>query len=263
MPLLITDMQLDFAEVVSLVDKGASGDEETRPSIVLFKRRTKPMKIEKGMGVSQVVSALDELGLKPEQRDGVLKMMEAMMAPDAPAEEAPVAEEKADEEKPEGEAPAAPPVEEEAEKMDDEEKDMQKRADGIAKLEKKHAEEKAELAKRVKDLEDAAEMVKLEKRAAELEFLPCSGDETIDLLKKLGVDSEFLTKVNKAMEASPILRVAGVEGEGDATASATLEKRIKTMQDAEPKLTKGKAKAAIFKADPELFRAVKAEQQAN
>lgn len=270
MPLLITKMTLDTAKLLSLVDAGASGDEDTRPEIVLFKRRQKTMDLNEDqrievakimkqvalakMGVSAVVAALDEMGLKPEQRDGVLKLMEAMMgAPDAEQEQ-----------KAEPEAPAEEP----AEKMDPaKEEDMakraeDKRAEAIAKLEKRHADEKAELNKRVKTLEEAAEQVTLEKRAAELEFLPLSKSETVDLLKRIGdheAGQAMLTRLAKMCKESPILQVAGVEGSNESSAQVTLNKRIKTMRDADPSISNAKAKAAIFKADPELFAAVKAE----
>lgn len=44
MPTLLTNLRFDKVELVSVVDKGASGDDENRPRIVLFKRRkpTKP-----------------------------------------------------------------------------------------------------------------------------------------------------------------------------------------------------------------------------
>ena len=269
MPLLITEMTLDTAKLLSLVDAGASGDEDTRPEIVLFKRRTKAMDKEQilklmksigvdleKMGVSEVVTALDELGLKPEQRDGVLKLMEAMMGG---GEEKPAAPEKAEDEAP----PPAPPAEGEAEKMEDEE--MKKRADAIAKLEKRHAEEKAELAKRVKDLEDQAQLVKLEKRAGELEFLPIEKGALISLLKRIGDDEagqEMLTKLAKMAEASPLLKVAGVEGEGEQSAKLDLEKRIKKLMDADPSINEAAAKAAVFKNNPSLYKRLREEEAA-
>jgi len=268
--LLITEMELDTAKLLSLVDAGASGDDDTRPSIVLFKRRKEAMQMNdeqrievakilkdvalEKMGVADVVIALDELGLKPEQRNEVLKLMEAVAGKteEAPAETPEAPAEKAD---PEGDDKPEPPAEE-VEKEEDEE------------MEKRAKEHKAELAKRderIQKLEDNALTVRMEKRADELAFIPgFDRDELIDLCKRADGDEKLtaaLTKLAKASADSPILKAAGVVStDDDTSAHATLEKRVTKLMDADPKLTKAKAKSIAFKNDGELFRAVKAEQ---
>lgn len=262
MPLLITEMELDTAKLLSLVDAGASGDEENRPSIVLFKRSKEKMetlndeqrievaKIMKQvalakMGVAQVVTALDELGLKPEQRDGVLKLMEAMMGtPEEPKQEAPMPEEKAEE----------PP-------MPEEDKEMSKRAEEL----------KTELAKRderIKKLEAEALNVRIAKRADELKFIPgLDSEELLDLCKRADGDEKFnavLDKVAKASKESPLFKEYGitVANGGDGSATATLEKRAKVLMDADPTLTTAKARTMVLRNDQDLYRRINAEARA-
>ena len=55
MPLLITEMELDTAKLLSLVDAGASGDDDTRPAIVLFKRKGSPMTSEQNVAVAKIM----------------------------------------------------------------------------------------------------------------------------------------------------------------------------------------------------------------
>lgn len=252
MPFVIKSMKLNKAELLSVVDKGASGDDENRPSIVLFKRKkdTMPKQEElplaKMEGLSSIVAAIDELGLSDEQKAGVLKLLESVKAP-AAAEPAP-------------EAPAAPPEEmseEAAEKMAGEEDE---------EMNKRHKEEVATLQKRVRELEDAAQMVKLEKRAGELKFLPLEKSKVISLLKRVGDDAdvqEMLTKLAKASEESPILRAAGVVSRDSDGGEAvkTLEKRVKSMLDADPTMKREDAKSAVLANDNKLYKEYLAEMR--
>lgn len=254
---IMSKMRLDKV-ALSIVDKGASGDDDNRPEIVLFKRFEKTRvtkmweaikKMFKGtkidvekMGLSETVGALDELKLSPEQMAGVLKVIEAFAAPskpDADPKPAPMPEEKA-----EGDpVPPKPEGKEEDEEMAKRSKEfnaeLKKRDDKIAALEAKQ------------------EMVELSKRADELEYLPGSRDETIALLKRIGDDEagqEMLNKLNKASKESPLLKAAGVVSHEDENgAIAVVKRRVKAIQDKEPDVTAEAAQKRVFTADPELY----------
>jgi hypothetical protein len=268
MPIRIKKMRLDKMEFLSLVDKGASGDPDNRPAIVLFKRKAKATKmiealtkifkgnkkLEKAMGLQQVVGAIDELGLNDEQKAGVLKLLEAFASPAKEpdkAEPAPVP--KADEPNPDD--PPIPPNPEEDE-------EMRKRA-----AEKKELE--IELKKRddrIAKLEDEALTLKLQKRADELGFLPgYSRDETIELLKKAQGDPKFdamLTKLVDASKDSPLFRAAGaVVHEDENSPEMVVRKRVKAIQDKEPEVNPAVARERVLKADNELYKAILAAQQ--
>jgi hypothetical protein len=254
MPLLITEMQLDSAEFLSLVDKGASGDEDSRPSIVLFKRKKggnmsaeKTLEaIKRFLGIAKQdnepaeadkmenpQAKLEALGLSPKQMAAVLEFLAVAAKPAEPA----------------AETPAAPMEMQEGNGEDEEE--MAKRDLEI----KKRDEEIAELRKSVQSLKDDAETVRLEKRADELKWLPMSKAETVELLKKAGDDQKvvaMLEKLNEASRKSPTLEVLGDAGPG-AEARERLEKRAREILANDSTLTLAVAKRRAMAEDPDLY----------
>lgn len=269
MPIRMTDIVLDSMEVLSLVDKGASGDEENRPSIVLFKRKQKPSFVEKlkqlikgspepidkagqsvdlekaePMKLQELVTAIDELGLSDEQKSGVLALLEAFKA--GPAEEPKPEDPKPPVEKAE-EEPAPPKPEEEEQQM--------------SKREKEKEQEIVELQKRIAKMEEDAERIDLEKRADQLAYLPMSKEETVALIKRNKDDEAFmavLEKLNKASKDSPLLKQHGSKG---AEAETPLEKREKLIKKEMDLLRKEGKKSTyeiaftnVCKANPDLYR---------
>jgi hypothetical protein len=257
MPFVIKRIKLNRAALLSVVDKGASGDEDNRPSIVLFKRKKeaampeeKAEPVEKAEGLAAKIGAIDEMGFNDEQKAFVLGLMEQTMK--APADEAAPATEPAEKQEEE-------PAEEEPKPEDEE-------------MQKRHKAETIELQKRIDKLEaesgklkDEAETVRLNKRADELKFLPMKQEETVALLKRIGDDKAahaMLDKLAKASEESPLLQAAGaVVQDSEGTVMATVNKRVKAVQDAKGNISAEKAKSEVFRADPKLYNEYLAEQR--
>jgi hypothetical protein len=237
----ISDIELNSVEWASLVDKGASGSESARPSIVLWKRAIKDIAAQapanepdspaegKGKMDPTVELALDQLGLNAKQKEAVASMLQAAAAkPAAPAAEPPKPEEK-----PEGEMP------EEIKKRFDAER---------AKV--------VELEKRCAESADKLLTMELTKRAAELVRVPASPAEIVDLLKMDvgGKIEAMLLKVNKAMETAPLLTPAGKPTQGTTESPiAELKKRAKAIKEASPKMKNAEAFKAACKQNPELY----------
>jgi hypothetical protein len=259
MPLYITELELDSIEALSIVDKGASGDEENRPAIMLYKRdKSKMFDKIKSIFVSKqeenqmpVKEKLAELGLSEEQMAAVLQILEQLAAP-APAPVAPAP------------APAAPtaPVG----KTDDEEEEepMDKRdAEHKAELLKREAKEIA-LQKRVDALEEQAEIIEIEKKADEYKWLPQSKEETIEILKAAKGDKTILAmleKTNEAMKESPVFKVYGHSGDGESSTEAELNKRAGEIRTADPKVDETSARVQAMQESPELYREALAAQR--
>jgi hypothetical protein len=264
MPLEITELELDSIEALSLVDKGASGDEENRPSILLYKRDKSKM-LEKVLDAVKAAFAVEntqteekqmpveqklaELGLSEEQMAAVLEILQQLAAP--PAEPAPAPA-----------PPAAPeaPVGKQEEEEEEEEKQMTKRdAEHKAELLKRE-QEKLELEKRVKFLEDQAEMIEIEKRADELKWLPQSREETVAVLKAAKGDEKILSllaKTNEAMKQSPVLQVIGHSAEMESDPMVRINKRAKEITADNPQMSIEAARGQAMAEDPDLYREAK------
>jgi len=256
MRMLITNIKLNKLEWLSLVDKGASGDAKHRPAIMLWKR-------DKSMPIKERIKAIftkQETGPAPEpkepemtleeilaklpddeSRNALLALLESLKpkADPAPTEPAPIA------------AEAKP--EEMAKRMQDEVR---------AVFEKAQAE-KVELEKRIKEIEDRAEMVELTKRAEGLSFLPMG---TVDIAKTLkdvksSVDSKryetfvaMLEKINKGMQESPIFKQYGSDANGgEETPLEKRDKAVAELQKVDPNLSVFQARARVYKQDPKLY----------
>jgi len=287
--LLISSMDLDTAELLSLVDRGASGDKNNRPQILLFKRKEeqrmkdgkKPgvgawlkafiakkdesVQTEKtGMTPEQIKAALDELGLDDKQMEAILQLMQAL-AGAAPAAAAPAPEV----EKPVEQVGDAISPEEEEQQMQKKGKDKEVETDvekrELLKRVERLEESNVSLEKRNKALEDAAEDVKLRKRAKELEFLPMAEDDIVELLKRSKGDDKFdelLVKMSKAIEESPALEVLGSaiqdpEKSAVAKRDKLVAEEIVDLQKKGQKATYEIAFKNVCKRHPELYDAEK------
>jgi hypothetical protein len=266
MPIRIDHLELDSAELLSLVDEGASGDAQNRPEIVLWKRKKPSLvsrviralfkqapqnKEEKTMDIN---AALDQLGLTDEQKTAILQLLEQIKAAQAAPAPAAVAE---------------PVVAQSPEKKEDE--PIEKRSPEVIELEKRHEEEKAaleqeklDLAKRIGKLEDDRVTMELTKRAEALKWIPAKTSVVIELLKRAGDDKEILAllkRLNDAMRESPALREHGRPSHGDEI-TTLVEKRSHEIREEMAaaakrgeKLTEQQAYKVVVERDPRLHQA--------
>lgn len=264
----LRDLQLDKTEMLSVVDKGASGNSEHRPRIVLMKRdatadtdptpgtiqrvvnwlirKQETPQEQSTMTFDEVLASLDE-----EKRNVILAAIEAMK--------------KADVEK------AEPP---EGEKLKDEDEEkataLAKRAD-LPEDVRKRLDEADELVKRVADLEDAESDRMFVVKAAGLKYLPgVTTEQTVKVLKaahKLGeaeykTVSDTLESVAKAVSKLDLLDEVGTsfgaDDDSDADISA-VRKRVTELRDKNEGMTEQQALVSIAKRDKGAYeRYVKA-----
>jgi hypothetical protein len=251
-PILITDIQLNKLEWFSTVDRGASGDNDHRPRIVLWKRaQLKKQETPMPMTLEEALATIKEEEVKA-------AIMEAIKAAAAtPAAPAP--------------APAVPPAPVPLAQRDDVPEDvkleLQKRADE----KKKQEEEMVALRKRTADLEDKNQRIEIAKRVREtMSHVPDSESVLVDIIKRVtdaDADAgkkleEQLTKLSKAMKESPLLQAMGtsVTDVGDESAEMELQKRAEELRKVKPELTMATARLNVCADQPELFERVKREQ---
>ena len=252
MALLIRNIRLNKIEWASVVDRGASGDANNRPRIVLWKREDKSLarRIADALGIKKQTKpaqkvpcakaeapmdptlelALDQLKLNDEQKQAVLKMLEA--AKGQPAEKKPEEPPKM-----EGGAPMSP--------------DLKKRFD-------EESAKRVELEKKNKELADKISTIEFEKKAAELSYLPEKTQVIAQILKRADErgDKELpavLEKVNKAMKESPIFREYGTASTDGDDANTKLANLAKKHREADPKLTQAAAIVKAAKENPEIY----------
>jgi hypothetical protein len=255
MALLIRNIRLNKIEWASVVDKGASGDAENRPRIVLwkredkslakriaaalgFKKQTKPadempcIKAEAPMDPTLELT-LDQLKLNDDQKAAVLKMLEAAKGgpttPDKPKGEALAPE-----------AGAAPIPEGLKKRLDDAD------AKTIA------------LEKSNKELADKLAMVEFAKQANALSFLPEKTETITQILKRASERGDkdlpiLLEKLNKAMKESPVFKEYGNGSSDDEGAHGKLETIAKKYREADPKITHAAALVKAAKDNPDLY----------
>jgi hypothetical protein len=252
---------------ISIVDRGASGSDRVHPQIVLSKRKQETKTMLKKEEIKKALEALakadapelvelESLGLNEEQKNAVLRLLEAAKA--EPVKEPEPAPAPAPEPMPEPEPVKEPEAEKEIEKI-------QKRYEG----------EKAELTKRIGDLEavqkklqDEREMIEMVKRAESRPYLSGDVNEQAALLfaAKRGLSSDnferlnkMLDGANKASETSPLLKQMGSSRSLDEMEP---HERLKKMADElreeaaknGTKITKAKAYAVVAKRHTEIYR---------
>lgn len=223
---------------ISLVDRGASGNEDAAPEIVIAKRRDSMEQLDQGLikRIKHFFSkgkdmSLDEvLGALPEdQRNVILAALEEAKKGAQPEQQ-----------------PPAEPVEE-------------KLPEAVAK----RLAEADELKKRLAKIEDEKLEASMLSKAKELEHLP--GCKTEDLSKALvrvskGLSKEdfelvtkLLTSANEIAKANPMLGSSGSSMGGEGNAHAKLEGIAKKLQETDPTLTAAKAYNRAGKLNPELW----------
>lgn len=249
---------------ISIVDKGASGDGEDRPRIVIAKRD--PIMLEDVMAK-----------LSPEDQAVVMEALAAAAAPvepmaepeAAPVVDAPAAvevevEEKADEPeapamaKPEDEDKPAPvEVAKALENVSPEDRNMVLEA----------IEKRAILEKRVEALEGEKNLAKFTEIAKSMDALPGQTTEArastlIEASKAL--KPETYATIEKALrDASEIIAKSAAMGETGSAASLTgepmdkLQAIAKSLREADPKLTADGAMVAAAAKNPELYKATR------
>jgi hypothetical protein len=275
MTLLITKIKLNKLEWFSTVDKGASGDDKHRARIVLWKRdapswrdrlkdffRASITPIEKQTTEEAPKMTLEEIlaKLPEEERNVILAALQAAKAPAAQPAPMQAAEGNPEEPKPEEMAKAL--------------KDLPEAVRVVVEKAMKEGqaagEEKAELEKRLADLEDRARLVEFTKRAETLEFLPMT---TVDLAKMLkDVDDaldadrskafgEMLVKIEKAMAESEIFIAVGSDQTGGTeTALEKRDKLVAELRKENPRLKVQQARTRVYRAHPELYAEIQKEK---
>jgi len=243
---LLTD--IDVVEI-SVVDKGASGDDEDRPRIVIAKRH----KVEKMMTLDEAMA-----GLAPEKQQAILMAVQEAAKPAAPA--APAMPEKMEPEMPNPEAPEAPKPEDEVAKA------VAKMSDSERETVAKALEERVELSKRVQALEDEKETAKFVDIAKSMDALPgMTTDQRALVLKAASksLDAKTYEAIEKSMRDAAVaiskgalLTEFGAEG-GDADADAQLTAIAKKLREEDSTLTASTARMKAMEQRPELYNAAK------
>jgi len=256
---------IDVLEV-SLVDKGASGDEDAshRPRIVIAKRciaaKENSMKT-----VEEVLAGLDE-----EARATIMSALQSAAAPAPVAAPAPA---------PVAPAPAAAmavPAKAEGEEKDEEEKpeEMAKRlidagfAVDVAKRIVEDRSELVEVRKQVAKLEDANELRTFVAKAAELDALPGMSTEDrgqLLMTAKRNLPEAAYTQLEESLKSaavavakSAIFSEVGSGGAGDTSAMGELVSIAKALQEKDPTLSESASKMRASELNPALYERAQA-----
>lgn len=278
MPNVLRNLRLDTAELLSVVDKGASGDSEHRPAIVLIKRKKKETGamsklkglIEKLFGAKGVIKmdmptpgelleqALD--GVPEEKQQLIMAAIAAMAAgagamPPARAEE-PKAADDADEEPKETEMPKAMKEEEMAKLLKSADKRTRALVEPVikqmAETIEKQAEESTTLRKsldetrKVLDGEvDKRKTIEYETEAKGYKYAPGSTAEIAKMLRHADekMDKESAASFRKLLKvSSESVQRSGIFGEiGSARAHNTDSAYAKIEAMAKKMVEDGKA----------------------
>jgi multidrug efflux pump subunit AcrB len=243
---------------ISIVDQGASGNEDAHPKIVIAKRH-EPKPDGKGLGarfMSQVKKLfgkvdpmnLDEIlaKLTEEERAVILASIEAAKKQAQPVD-----------------APKPPPA---PAPVEDEEKVMKSLPESVRKrLEEAQAakEEVAKIRKELDERTEREEVTKFKAKAAKLPFL--AGKSTEEIAKTLRAAAKslpaaeyetiekMLENANEAVKGSPLFRDAGARGvESEMTAQGKIEAIAKTLRESDPKLTQEQAVSKALSENKDL-----------
>lgn len=238
---------------ISIVDKGASGDGDDVPRIVIAKRDT----VEKMMTLEDVLMSL------PEDQKAVVMAALAEAAKPAEPMQQPEPEMPA---KAEGEQPPPAP-----EKEDEEEPKMPmtvaKALEGVSKEDRaavlEAIEKRQVLEKRVAELEADKELREFTEIAKSMDALPGMSTEQrakVLIAAKKNLSAEDYSAVEKSLkDAATIvaksLGEVGSEAKGATDESARLDEIAKSLRAAEPKLTLEQARIKAMQEHPDLYEA--------
>jgi len=291
MPKILTKLKISG---VHFVDKGASGDDEDRPSIAIWKRKERQT-----MTAEQAIAKFAKLEL-PENAQAILEEIQGKLKPEqwavlellfaqaggVPAPEPTKEPEPKAEPEPMAEAegdmpPTDPEADPETEKEEDEEamKSLAKKHPEIAAVLKAQEDRIAKAEKRADESEKRAE-VEIEKRElAEMveiaKSMPAIPGDTLEIAKKLQVFKTMLTPeefakhlegqraIDKALRANgSILKAVGTGGsDHQGEAAAELRKIADKLQESDPKLNKRVAMAKARRANPALSKRMTEESR--
>lgn len=273
---VVREMILSDAELLSLVDRGASANKRVRSRVVLIKRDLNleptmpPEKKQMAKRTPQMILAdLFEQGklaeLAPEEKEALLTALAAMPAPAAaPAPEA--------SEEPPTDMGGEPKADDEAEKAMDEEDEMPKRMDDDMQ---KREQRERELAKRNQELTERlsvlekrlgrGELVEMVKR--DMAYFPgASVDELADVVESarenLGSEraeklETMLKSASAAVRDSELFKAAGVRRGGSGSNANNPEGELmelaKRLRQDNPKLSRHESIAAAGRERPDLW----------
>jgi hypothetical protein len=276
MPRKLQNLKLNRAELLSVVDKGASGNDDLRPKIVLFKRAGQPdQKPEPQPKIESIVAGvLKALGIKKQE---ITKMTADEVIATLPEEQQAVMREALAAAALKTDDPA--PEEKEMEGLSEKEKATVKslpeehRGAVIKSLKAKKADpEKAELQKRVERMEAENEEKELRAVAKRFESVPgASNDERVSLLKAAKAQGqEHYDAIVKQFEAmdrvvskSEVFRTYGNPTVVEGSAVDEVEKGAAKLMAEDGKLSKGAARAKFLDNRPDLAKRYVEETQAH
>lgn len=264
-------LRIKRLDEISVVDKGASGNSNVNPAIVIVKRRTI-------MDKNWLSKAF---GLLFTKQDGAGMTLEEAMSPLSDEAKAIILEAfKQAAMKQDNPEPTDPekndPMPTDPEKNEDLAKILKAMPEAVAKQLKAgiEAQKRADdLEKRLAAIESDRELDQYIEKAKKMAYL--AGKSTTEIAKAIraiqksgDADSkvvmELLEKANKAIEASDIFKNVGsgsrVHNDG-VTAFEEAAGRVRDMVSKSSDLSEEKALFEVFKRDPELHRRYREEQR--
>jgi len=263
MPDLSVLRQLSIDEV-AFVDKGAGGNRKTPVKIAIFKRRKENGDYDDDEENSNMdlESILAELG---EEKS---KVIQAALAAAATKQEEDDEEEKQDEEEEEEEKQDE--EEEEEEKQDEEEEEeeeakaMKALPASLRKRFRAERDQRIDLAKRLAQMEEKAEISKFEKRAERFSLVPAISKKQLGSIlrachKSLSASDvkaleQSLSATNEIVEKSAVFGEAGSSNRGASSGDAIGKLRgiAKALQAASPNMSDESAFTKAVEMNPEL-----------
>jgi len=287
----VRDLRLNVAELVSIVDAGASGSAVARPQAVLIKRALdkgcKPREMRKmPMSPEDRAAALEGLRARLSEEDQALlaMLLESVAAPPpaVPAPE-PVVQQVSPQQDQELPMTPTPQVAEEPkpvvvvqqEVAEEEEKEEEmakalKASPMLAKRLRRSERQASELAKRLAHLEDErGQQVMLEKVRKDMPNVPGASSEEVAFLVKRARDAlddqevQILKKVLRAssqvVAKSGLMQPVGAGGESSASGGYAKLQELAKRHAREHGTSYHKAMIAVSTENPDLYAEARAE----
>jgi len=255
----ISDLRLNTAELVSVVDAGASGNDRVSPRVVLIKRAERAQKKASDMTPEERAAKLEQLRAKlgDELYADMLAMIELAATPAAASEPAEPMDKADPEKKPDEMAKAD-------DKADDELKKRLKKspefADAFARVEAQNVE----LSKRLVTVQrEVKEREALDKVRQEYAHVPGAEHATVARIMQRSQEAlepdtyvelcKILKASSDAVEQSELLRSSGSGGSVDTGGYGKLSELAK-RRAAEQGISYGNAYQAVARENPDLYR---------
>lgn len=249
---IIRDLKLREIELLSIVDRGASGNATSRPGIVLITKRG-PMNDEKKRSVGAILADMLDAGkfsgLAEDELEAITEAVAAMNAPPPAMDDVAMADDS---------APADAPKADDGEPAD--KADDVAKSDGLAKR-------NVELEKRVAELEAAAAhsaLCELVKR--DYAYLPgASVDDLARLVHELRVNlgkrhadqlESVLKSASEAIKTGGLLDATAAHADhGSSDEAGQLREIAKSLREKNPQLSAASALLEAGRARPDLWEA--------